>query len=187
MKVWRRLTHVASAPTVIWRRLHARLSGVQVGRSCTIGPDAEVALASVVARTGRIPLGDRTHLARGALLHPYGGYIETGIDVYIGPYTTIYGHGGVTIGKDTLIAMHCRILSSTHSIPSVDTIIRSLPDTKLPTSIGTNVWLGAGVTILGGVRIGDRCVVGAGAVVTEDLPDGAIAVGIPARNIGART
>jgi acetyltransferase-like isoleucine patch superfamily enzyme len=121
------------------------------------------------------------------LLRPCGGRIETGIDVYLGPFTTVYGHGGVSIGKDTLVSMHCRILSSEHTLSSPGTIIRSQPDAPKPTQIGADVWLGAGVTVLGGVTIGDGCVVGAGAVVNDDLPPYAIAVGVPAKCIGTRT
>jgi acetyltransferase-like isoleucine patch superfamily enzyme len=101
--------------------------------------------------------------------------------IFIGPYTVIYGHGGVVIGEDSLIAMHCRILSSDHAIPGRETPIRSQPDVLQPTSIGRDVWLGAGVTVLGGVTIGEGCVVAAGAVVTKDLPAYAIAMGVPAR------
>jgi acetyltransferase-like isoleucine patch superfamily enzyme len=121
------------------------------------------------------------------LLHPFGGGIETGVDVYLGPFTAIYGHGGVSIGKDTLISMHCRILSSEHTLPPKETIIRSQPDVKKPTKIGADVWLGAGVTVLGGVTIGDGCVVGAGAVVNKDLPPYSIAVGVPAKICGQRS
>jgi len=164
----------------------AALSGVSFGKGVRIGPDCEIALGPAPVRRGAIVLGDRTRIDRGVLLHPYGGRIETGIDVYIGPYTTVYGHGGVWIGKDTLVSMHCRILSSNHAIPLRGTIIRSLPDELRPTRIGCDVWLGAGVTVLGGATIGDGCVVGAGAVVTGDLPAGAIAVGVPARVTGYR-
>ena len=162
------------------RTLWPRLTGVRIGIGARIGAMCEVALGSAPARRGAIILGDRTRLDRGVLLHPYGGCIETGIDVYLGAYTTVYGHGGVVIGKDTLISMHCRILSSNHSLPPVGTIIRSQGDVLLPTQIGRDVWLGAGVTVLGGVSIGDGCVIGAGSVVTKDLPPYSISVGVPA-------
>lgn len=162
------------------RAIPAQFTGVQLTQGVSIGPDCELALTGGTARRGEIVLGDRTRLDRGVLLHPYGGRIETGIDVYIGPFTTIYGHGGVIIGKDTLISMHCRILSSDHAVPPPGTIIRSQPDLLKPTHICRDVWLGAGVTVLGGVTIGDGCVVGAGAVVTSDLPPNSIAVGVPA-------
>jgi acetyltransferase-like isoleucine patch superfamily enzyme len=119
-------------------------------------------------------------------LHAYGGSIDIGEHVFIGPYSVIYGHGGVTIGRDTLVSMHCRILSSNHAIPPAGTSIRSQPDELKRTQIGADVWLGAGVTILGGVTIGDGCIIGAGAVVTRDLPPYSIAVGVPATVIRSR-
>jgi acetyltransferase-like isoleucine patch superfamily enzyme len=120
------------------------------------------------------------------MLYAWGGHIVIAENVFIGPYTVIYGHGGVEIGKDSLIAMHCRILSSNHTVPDREHRIRSQADINLPTKIGEDVWLGAGVTVLGGVTIGDGCIVGAGAVVTKDLPPYSIAMGVPAKVVRMR-
>ena len=164
----------------------ARATGARIGAGCRLGPGCDVACGPAPTRRGEILLGARTHLDRGVILHPYGGRIETGIDVYLGPGTVVYGHGGVVIGKDTLVSMHCRILASEHTLPPPGTIIRSQADVPKPTRIGADVWLGAGVTVLGGVTIGDGCVVGAGAVVTKDLPPYSIALGVPATVRGRR-
>lgn len=180
--VTHRMLHLIARLRALW----PRLSGVQIGPGVLIGPGCEIALGASPSRRGTIVLGNRSRIERGVLLHPYRGRIETDTDVYIGPYTTIYGHGGVTIGKDTLISMHCRILSSNHAVPPPGTIIRSQPDVLKPTRIGSDVWLGAGVTVLGGVSLGDGCIVGAGAVVTKDLPAGSISHGIPAAVAGWR-
>jgi len=135
---------------------------------------------------GRITLNPGAWIETGVVLHAFGGSIKIGRDAFLGPYTVIYGHGGVDIGDACLIAMHCRILSSNHTVASFGTDIRSQPDVLRPTKIGRDVWLGAGVTVLGGVTIGDGCVVGAGAVVTKDLPAGCIAYGTPAQITGWR-
>jgi len=164
-----------------WRAWVAKLTGAELGVDVLIESDCDVSLGPAPARRGAIVLGNHARLARGVLLHPYHGRIALGSHVYLGPFTTIYGHGGVEIGNDTLISMHCRILSSNHTVPSPGTPIRSQPDTVLPTKIGRDVWLGAGVTVLGGVTIGDGCVVGAGSIVTKDLPPYSVAVGVPAR------
>ena len=129
---------------------------------------------------GTIRVGEGPWIERGVVLHAFGGSIELGRNVFLGPYTVIYGHGGVVIGDDTLISMHCRIVSSNHAVPPQNVSIRSQPDQLLPTRIGRDVWLGAGVTVLGGVSIGDGCVVGAGSVVTKDLPAFSVAWGVPA-------
>lgn len=135
---------------------------------------------------GQIQLAERAQLEQGVLLHAWGGRITIAEDVFIGPYTVLYGHGGITIGADSLISMHCRILSSNHTIPNPDSHIRWEADQLLPTQIGKDVWLGAGVTVLGGVTIGNGCVVGAGAVVTKNLPPYAIAMGVPAKVVRMR-
>jgi acetyltransferase-like isoleucine patch superfamily enzyme len=186
MTLFARLLEHARRFASACRVAQARTTGSELGVGCSVAAQCELTLGTATARRGKIILGDRTRLDRGVILHPYRGRIETGIDVYIGPFTTVYGHGGVTIGKDTLISMHCRILSSDHSLPPPGTIIRSQPDVKKPTRIGADVWLGAGVTVLGGITIGDGCVVGAGAVVTKDLPPYSIAVGVPAKICGRR-
>lgn len=159
----------------------ARHLCLRLHRDVTLG-DGGIIGRGVVVETGagRILIGDDCTLSAGAIFSAYGGRIEISRWVFIGPYSCIYGHGGVTIGEGTLIAMHCRILSSNHSAPPLGTDIRSQADILLPTRIGRDVWLGAGVTVLGGVTIGDGCIIGAGAVVTKDLPPGAIAYGTPA-------
>jgi acetyltransferase-like isoleucine patch superfamily enzyme len=82
--------------------------------------------------------------------------------------------------------MHTCIVSSNHTIPSKNELIRSKPDVLLPVTIGSDVWIGAGCKILGGVTIGDGCVVGAGSVVTKSLPPYSISVGNPAKVVKYR-
>ncbi len=185
-RFWRFIFHHGDARLGNLRATLVSLTGVQVGSKVRLGAGCEVALGPAPGRRGTIVLGARTRLECGVLLHPFGGRIETGINVYIGPFTTIYGQGGVQIGTDTLISMHCRILSSNHSVPHPGTLICSQPDILRPTAIGRDVWLGAGVTVLGGVTIGDGCVIGAGAVVTRDVPPYSIAVGTPLRILRRR-
>lgn len=135
---------------------------------------------------GRIRIGSGCWFEEGVILDCFGGEIALGSNVFLGPYTVLYGHGGITIGNDCLVAMHCRILSSNHTVAPAGTPIRTQPDILLPTRIGNDVWLGAGVTVLGGVRIGDGAVVGANSVVSRDLPAGSIAYGTPATVRGYR-
>lgn len=136
--------------------------------------------------SAEIKFGPGAWIETGAVFHAYGGSILVGSDVFIGPHAVIYGHGGVEIGDACLVAMHCRIVSSNHTVAPFGTDIRSQPDVLLRTKIGRDVWLGAGATVLGGVTLGDGCVIGAGSVVTKSIPAGAIAYGIPATIQGWR-
>ncbi|MEI6491234.1 MAG: acyltransferase [Verrucomicrobiota bacterium] len=175
-KIGNQLTKIRRAA----RLSRARRSGASIGNHPWLGPEIEFHLGQREGRAGEITIGEHAWIEKGAVLQAFGGHIRLQRSVFLGPYVVIYGHGGVDIGEETLISMHCCILSSNHDVPGCDRIIRQQPDILLPTKIGRDVWLGAGVKVLGGVTIGDGCVVGAGAVVTKDLPPGTIAVGVPA-------
>ena len=73
-----------------------------------------------------------------------------------------------------------------HEFEARDAAVIDQPRTSRGIVLGDNVWLGAGAKVLDGVRIGSHVVVGADAVVTADLPDGAIAAGVPARVVRLR-
>lgn len=140
----------------------------------------------VNGKKGQLSLSANVHLSQGVLIHLYGGQLSIGCSTFVGPYCCFYGHGGIQIGDNTLIAMHTCIVSSNHTIPAKGTHVRSQPDILLPVTIGSDVWIGMNCTILGGVTIGDGAIVGAGSVVTRDIPPYAIAVGNPARVIKYR-
>lgn len=171
---------------LLWRRIwRLRLQGIELNAPVYLGTGISGRLGFNAGR-GHIHIENGARLEQGIILHAYGGSIRIGSNVFIGPYSVVYGNGGVDIGDDVLISMHCRILSSNHTIPIRDRCIRWEPDILRPTKIGRDVWLGAGVTVLGGVSIGDGCVVGAGAVVSRDIPPFSIARGIPARVVDQR-
>ncbi len=168
------------------RRWRLASRGLRLDRSCRLGPMVSIGSGKRRDLAKTIKIGPECELEQGVDLDPWSGHIFIGRHVYIGPYTIVYGQGGLDIGDHTLIAMHCCILSSNHTIPGPSRQIRDEPDVLLPTKIGRDVWLGAGVIVLGGVTIGDGCVVGAGSVVTRDLPPYTIAIGVPATITGHR-
>lgn len=112
--------------------------------------------------------------------------LELGIYVFIGRGAEFDVQGRVSVGDHTLIAPGCFITDHGHGISAAvrideqDTLAR-------PVIIGNDVWLGANVTVVGGVKIGDGAVVGANAVVTKDVPARAIVAGVPARVLRGRT
>jgi acetyltransferase-like isoleucine patch superfamily enzyme len=171
-----------------WRRaVLARLAGNAVARGARLHSGVSLRPGFARGTHGRIRIDESVTLDENVCLHAWGGRIKIGARTFVGPASVIYGHGEVDIGADCLIAMHCRILSSEHTIDSLEIPINAQPDQLRPTRIGNDVWLGAGVTVLGGVTIGDHCVVGAGAVVTKDLAPGSIAMGVPARVVRQRS
>ncbi|GAA2164312.1 acyltransferase [Pedococcus bigeumensis] len=179
----RATTHLRGARSVV--RDPARLT---VGRAVVIGPDVVIECFS----RGGVRLGDRVTVARGAsllasgVIREPGEGIEIGDDSAIGAYNIIWGQGGITIGKDCLLAPHVVLVSENHTYDDPDLPIRLQPGRRAPIVIGDDCWLGSGVKVLAGVTIGSGSVVGAGAVVTTSLPERSLAVGVPARVVGTR-
>ena len=92
----------------------------------------------------------------------------------------MWGQGKITIGNDCLIASHVSINSVTHDAKA-DLYTSTAIEKEV--IIGNNVWIGSHAVILPGIKIGDNAIVGAGAVVTKDVPAGAVVVGVPAKVI----
>jgi acetyltransferase-like isoleucine patch superfamily enzyme len=103
--------------------------------------------------------------------------VKMGSYVGIGNYTILRGLGGITIGNFVLIGDNVIITSVGHPIGGVYYRSQELA----PVTISDNVWLAANVIILPGVTVGENSAVGAGAIVTEDIPPNSVAVGVPAR------
>lgn len=136
---------------------------------------------------GAVTIAAGVRLADGVILAPYAGSIAIGENVYVGPYSVIYGTGGLTIGRNALIASHCTIVASNHGIADSRMPIREQKVSAIGITIGEDVWIGSGARILDGVVIGRGVVVGAGAVVARSLPDFAVALGVPAEIIRMRS
>jgi acetyltransferase-like isoleucine patch superfamily enzyme len=111
------------------------------------------------------------------------GNLKMGNNVSIHSMSYIDCSGGITIGDNVSIAHGVTIMSSEHSFNLPGVPIREAPVRFEPVNIGSDVWIGAGAKILAGVTINDRTVIGAGAVVTRDIPSNSVAAGIPARVI----
>ncbi|MET9154578.1 sugar O-acetyltransferase [Streptomyces griseoflavus] len=139
------------------------------------------------------PAGARTILAellasagenidvRPPLYVDYGSNISIGARTFVNYNLTALDVARITIGEDCQIGPNVQLLTPTHPVepgPRRDKL-----EAALPITIGDNVWLGGGVIVCPGVSIGDDSVVGAGAVVTRDIPAGVVAVGSPARPV----
>ena len=110
----------------------------------------------------------------------YGETIYAGDGVFLNFGCVILDGAGVTIGRKTLIAPGVHIYTAQHPLEVADR--RVWEDCK-PVHIGEECWIGGHATILPGVTIGDRSVIGAGSVVTKNIPADCLAVGNPARVI----
>ena len=133
-----------------------------------------------------IRLGKNVQLREYTYLHAYGGSIVIGENSSIGPYSLIYGNGGVEIGEHVLIANHCSIVAFNHTFTTISKNMSEQGLNYKGIKICDDVWMGAHVSVLDGVKIGKGVIIGAGAVVTRDIEDYAIAVGSPAKIIKYR-
>jgi maltose O-acetyltransferase len=110
----------------------------------------------------------------------YGGNIELGERVFFNFNCVVLDVCPVRIGDCTLFGPAVQILTPLHPMSAE---LRRREEYGRPIEIGSDVWVGGGALILPGVRIGSRSVIGAGSVVTRDLPDGVFAAGNPCRVI----
>jgi len=161
--------------------------GIRVAANARIATTARLSLvADGVFRGGEMVVGDGCILSEGVLLIPYGGSIRIGAGTYIGPYSALYGHGGLELGVNCLVASHCVLVPANHGFGEPSIAIKDQTPVLRGITIEDDVWLGTGTKVLDGVRIGRGTVVAAGAVVTRNLPPFVVAAGVPARAIGNR-
>ena len=127
---------------------------------------------------------------RGGRLTPpfrcdYGYNIEVGESFYANHNLVITDGAKVTFGDNVFIAPNCCFTTAEH--PTGPDLRRDGVEMAKPITVGNNVWIGAGSTVLAGVTIGDDAVIGAGSVVTRDIPPRVVACGVPCRVMRAIT
>ncbi len=132
---------------------------------------------------GRLEIGEHVLLEPGVwLTAPAPGRIRIGAGSFLNLGVMVAAHGLVEIGAHCMLANGCLVTDADHRFDDPDTPVPWQGFTsKGPTRLGDDVWLGANVVVTSGVTVGERCVVGANSVVTQDLPPRTVAAGAPAR------
>lgn len=177
--------------------IKAELKGknIRIGKKCRILKNAKIDTSSNPSNAdylkytndGMVVLGNQVTIKDYALLLTYDGFIKIGDYCSINPYTIIYGHGGVTIGNNVMIAASSIIVSSNHNFQSMDVLISKQGITKKGIHIGDDVWIGSNVKILDGVEIGQGCVIASGSVVNRSLEPFGVYGGVPVKLIKWRS
>lgn len=136
-----------------------------------------------------ITIGRDSFIGRNSILHCKDGDIELGERADIGANSQIFSGSRVVIGRDVLIGAYAYLVGGgNYDIGRTDVPInRSLPEgSARGIRVGDDVWIGTHAVILDGVSLGGGSVVGAGAVVTKDVPGWSVAAGVPARVVKQR-
>ena len=110
-----------------------------------------------------------------------GHHVHFGSGIYCNFNLTLVDDADIYVGNDCMIAPNVVIATSGH--PILPILRENNYVYNLPVHIGKNVWIGSGVQILPGVTIGENSVIGAGSVVTDDIPSNVVALGVPCRVI----
>jgi acetyltransferase-like isoleucine patch superfamily enzyme len=133
-----------------------------------------------------ITLGRGVFLGRGTILSCKDGDIVLGDHVNLGFHSEIFSGSRVVVGDHGLFAAYTYLVGGGHEFEDAVRPVVDQPRVSRGITLGRNVWLGTGAKVMDGVTIGSDVVVGANAVVLEDLPEGAVAVGVPARVVRRR-
>lgn len=159
-----------------WRWLFARCGIVRFASGLTL------------SGCRNMQLGDGVRLGRGCFVTANNGKLELASRVAISPCAHVGADGGsISIGSQTAIGPGSVIRAANHRFDRLDMPIMEQGHTYGVIVIEEDVWIGANCVITPDVRIGRGAIIGAGAVVTHDIPPFAIAGGVPARVIGLRS
>lgn len=181
--MFKMLLHDIKCRTYWW----LKRAGLQAEYGCIIESRAWVKFPD------NIELAKNVKIGHGALIHcgqkPLNRErknVVIGENSYIGPNSVLLGEGGIEIGKNCEIAPGVVITAQQHTFSRKDVPIKEQPSESAMVSVEDDVWIGCNASILPGITIGKGSVVGAGAVVTKDIPPYSVAVGVPAKVIKRR-
>ncbi len=139
---------------------------IRIGNDVLIGPN--ISLSAGMAPSQEL-INDRI--------------VTIGDRCLIGRQSSIVGHLSITIGDDVFFGPNVYVTDQNHGVDRLDLPIGKQSQPEKPVSIGAGSWLGTNSVVLPGVTIGKHVAVGAGSVVTADVPDNAIVAGVPAKII----
>lgn len=137
--------------------------------------------------------GDYVTISRGVMIRPssyYGGDYGVGLTMgehsSIGPYGYVGCSGKITIGKNVMFGPKCSLFAENHVFSDTETSIKSQGVKQKGITVEDDCWIGSNVTILDGVTIGKGSVIGAGTLVTKDIPAGSVVVDTRNKKVRAR-
>lgn len=164
------------------------LHKISFGKFLKIGSDVKIAAygKQAIHLGNNVSIGDFSRLILCTTLNNLGEHITIGNNVGIGEFAYIGGAGGLTISDDCIIGQYLSCHPENHNYSILGKNIRFQGVQRFGIHIGKNCWIGSKVTILDGVKIGDNCVIAAGAVVKDSFPENSVIAGVPAKLVKTR-
>lgn len=132
-----------------------------------------------------VKIGSYSKLLSTSHFSKYGKGIVIGSNSAFGDFTHFGAPGGIIIGTDVIAGSYISFHSENHNFAEKGILIREQGVNSKGITIGNNIWIGAKVTFLDGSKVGDNCVIAAGAVVRGEFPANCIIGGVPAKIIKA--
>lgn len=155
-----------------------------------LGKGSRIFYPFTISHEELIEIGEHTTILENARMQVYPerteekGHIKIGNNCFLGYRFCILAGADVTIGNDVTVASNVCIVSENHGIdPESDICYGKQPLQTAPVKIGNGCWIGESVMIMPGVQVGEKSVIGGGAVVTKSIPAYSIAAGNPAKVI----
>ena len=166
-----------------WAWLKLRWRGrLRTDGVCFVGPG----VTFEIGRDAVVHLGRWSWIGHGCKILAHEGEVRIGAKTVLGQECTISAFQHVSIGRECILADRVMLIDFDHGVVDVERPIRAQGIYKRDVRVGNNVWVGYGACFLRGVTVGDNAIVGTSAVVTKDVPDNAVAGGIPARVLRRR-
>jgi len=155
------------------------LGKVKVGKNVYIGNNVTI----IVEKNAKLIIGDNSFIGENCYIKCFGGEVCIGNDVSLNSKSYLNGCGGIMIGDNTRVGTQSIIIASNHNFENKNILIKDQGINKKGIIIGSNIWLGARVTILDGVEIPNDCVIGACSLVTKKIYEKGVYVGVPVKKI----
>lgn len=163
--------HISNKPNIIFR------NNVTIENNVTIDGYAKNKLLF----GDNVKIGAYSLISCTSHLSKYGVGLTIGNNSAFGRFTEFGAAGGIEIGNDVIAGSYVSFHSENHIFSDTSVLIREQGVTSKGIKIGNNVWVGTKVTFLDGSKVGDNCVIAAGAVVNGEFPNNVVVGGIPAK------
>lgn len=159
------------------------LSNMEIGRFAKIGDYVYLSALGKGKLTigNNVGIGDFSRVIISTSFNQIGEFIKIGDNVGMGEFAYLGGGGGLEIGDNCIIGQYFSCHPENHNYEDHSKLTLEQGVTRKGISIGENCWIGSKVTVLDGVRVGNNCVIAAGAVITKDMPSDCVIGGVPAK------